>query len=67
MRPEDRLRQLRKDRGLSQTDIANMAHVAQRTIARYESGQRDMPDGMVELLAMKLDVSFDWLMGGNEK
>lgn len=65
MRPEERLRQIRKERGLSQTDIAKLAHVAQRTIARYEAGQRNMPDGMLELLALKLDIPYERLKHGD--
>jgi transcriptional regulator with XRE-family HTH domain len=64
MRPEQRLRKIRKDRGLSQADVAEMAHIAQRTYARYEAGQRNMPDGLIELLAIKFDVPYEWLKTG---
>lgn len=61
MTPEQKIRQIRKKRGLSQSDVAKMAHISQRTFARYESGQRSMPDGLVELLAIKFAVDYDWL------
>lgn len=41
-----------------------MCHIAQRTYARYEAGQRSMPEGLVELLAIKFGVDYQWLKNG---
>lgn len=52
----DILRAKRIKLGLSQRQMAELACVAHRTYARYESGQRAMPQAVVELLKIKLDM-----------
>lgn len=51
-----RIRKERQKRGLSQRQVAEMAHVAQRTYARYEAGDRAMPGAIYELLCIKLGL-----------
>ncbi len=38
-----RIRDLREDKDLTQTDIAKYLHVSQRTYSRYENAERSIP------------------------
>ena len=50
----EHLKQLRKGAGLSQSKAADLVHVSQRSWARYESGDRHVPRGVLELFCMKI-------------
>jgi len=58
-----RLRELRKQRGISQMKLAMELNMSQNTISRYETGEREA--GYEELLAIAdyFDVSIDYLLG----
>ncbi len=58
-----RLRELRKERGISQLKLALDLSTNQNTISRYETGERE--PGIVELIALAdyFDVSVDYLIG----
>ena len=58
-----RLRELRKERGISQLKLAMDLSTNQNTISRYETGERE--PGIVELIALAdyFDVSVDYLIG----
>jgi len=58
-----RIRDLREDRDLSQTDVAKMLHVSQPTYSRYESGALDVPSAVLVALAQFYGVSVDYLLG----
>ena len=60
------LKQIRKDRGLRQKDLAEALHVAQTTIANYEQGTRFPDENTLHSLADFFGVSLDLLMGRNE-
>ena len=63
----DRIRQLRKDKGLTQQAIATALGVGQTTVANYENGTR-LPD--FEKLAAFADlfgVTVDYLLGRSEE
>jgi transcriptional regulator with XRE-family HTH domain len=53
MEPE-KLKELRKQHGLSQTQAAALVHVSQRTWARYEAGHKPVPESVAELFAIKV-------------
>jgi len=53
MDPE-KLKALRKQHGLSQTEAAALVHVSQRTWARYEAGHKPVPPCVLELFAIKV-------------
>ena len=56
------LRKLRKEKGVSQNQLAIQMHVTHSTIARWENGRR-LPDvSMIARLATVLGVSIDTLM-----
>jgi len=57
MKPEE-LKALRKQLGLSQSKAAALVRVTQRTWARYESGDRDPPEGVIELFCLKTGTPY---------
>lgn len=58
-----RLKELRKQKGLSQLRLATELNTTQNTISRYETGERE--PGIDELikLADYFNVSVDYLLG----
>ena len=58
-----RLRNLREDRDLNQTEVAKLLHVSQTTYSRYESGALDIPSAALITLAGFYRVSVDYLLG----
>ena len=58
-----RIRELRKEKKLSQKDLATQFHVAQNTISGWEKGIRDPDTDTVASLAAFFDVSTDYLLG----
>lgn len=60
----DRVAQLRKSKGLSQTDLGNLVGVVWQNIQNVELGKVTRPR-YLEDLARALDVSVDYLLSGN--
>ena len=61
-----RIRELRKEKKLSQKDLATQFHVAQNTISGWEKGIRDPDTDTVAALAAFFDVSTDYLLGNTD-
>ena len=59
----DRLKDIREDRDLSQTDIAKVLHMSQVQYSRYETGLRSIPIDKLAILAKYYGVSTDYLLG----
>ena len=59
----DRLRDIREDRDLSQSDIAKVLHMSQVQYSRYETGLRSIPIDKLAILAKYYGVSTDYLLG----
>jgi len=59
----DILKELRKDKGLKQEDMANYFGIAQSTYCDFENGKRKMPLTMLDSLADLLDTSTDYILG----
>lgn len=57
-----RLRDLREDHDLSQSDIAAYLHVRQNTYSQYETGQRQIPIELLIRLAALYNTSTDYLL-----
>lgn len=57
-----RLRDLREDHDLSQSNIAAYLHVRQNTYSQYETGQRQIPIELLIRLAALYDTSTDYLL-----
>lgn len=61
-----RLKRLRKEKGLTQADLAELANTTQQTIQRIESRQ-SKGKRVVEQVAKALEVSPSWLLFGEKK
>ena len=57
MKPEN-LKKMRKDLGLSIADASAQVHVTPRTWARYESGDRSLPKGVVHLFCIQNEIEY---------
>lgn len=62
-----RLKELRKEHGLSQEELAKFSSVSFPTISRYENGLRDEPKlSILKKLANYFDVTIDYLVGDTD-
>ena len=60
---EYRLRDLREDRDLNQTQIAQMLGMSQTGYSKYETGENDIPTQVLIRLAEFYGTSVDYLLG----
>ncbi|MCM1054641.1 MAG: helix-turn-helix domain-containing protein [Bacteroides sp.] len=58
-----KIKDLREDHDLTQTQIARVLHCSQRTYSYYESGGHDIPTETLIALADYYNVSVDYLLG----
>ncbi|MBE6144022.1 MAG: helix-turn-helix transcriptional regulator [Firmicutes bacterium] len=58
-----RIKDLREDRDLTQTDIAKILHITQQQYSLYESGKREMPLEYIITLSNIYNVSLDYIVG----
>lgn len=63
----ERIRNLREDMDLTQTQVAEVLHCSQRTYSYYESGGHDIPTTTLVILADFYNVSIDYLLGRTDK
>lgn len=61
-----RLKELRNQRGLTQSQIGELLGVSCVTIARYEAGEREPSNAKLTTLANYFGVTVDYLMGRDE-
>lgn len=61
-----RLRSKRKEKKLSQEELAKRVNTTKATISNYENGYSTPPNEMLIKLANELDVTTDWLLGRTE-
>jgi len=59
----ERLRELREDNDLSQTDIAKYLGCSQSVYSRYESGERLLPVDVLIRLVKYYGVTADYILG----
>lgn len=57
-----RLRDARRRRGLSQSEVSQSAGITQASLSNYETGKRELPLSTILNLAAALDVSLGDLM-----
>ena len=62
----NRLRELRVERELLQSDIAKLINKSERTVGFYETGERDMNTETLAILANFFNVSIDYLLGKSD-
>ena len=58
-----RIRDLREDRDMNQTEIAKMLGMSQTGYSKYETGENDIPTAILIRLARFYGVSIDYLLG----
>lgn len=63
MKPFERLRDLREDRDLKQTDIAKILQSSQQQVSKWETGEQMMGVDKYIKLAVYYNVSVDYLLG----
>ena len=57
-----RIRNLREDKDLNQTQVANMLGMSQTGYSKYETGENDIPSRILIRLADFYDTSIDYLL-----
>ena len=62
----NRLKELRKDKNKSQKEIAELLEVNEKTISRWEKGERPIKTDKAQLLADYFGVSVGYLLGYDE-
>ena len=58
-----RIRDLREDRDLTQSQVAKMLRCSQQVYSNYELGQRDIPTDILIKLSNYYNVSTDYILG----
>ena len=58
-----RIRDLREDKDLNQTQVANMLGMSQTGYSKYETGENDIPTAVLIRLARFYNTSIDYLLG----
>lgn len=58
-----RIRDLREDKDLSQTQMASILGMSQTGYSKYETGENDIPTSILIQLARFHNTSVDYLLG----
>lgn len=58
-----RIRDLREDRDLNQTQVAKILGMSQTGYSKYETGENDIPTAILIKLARFYNTSIDYLLG----
>ena len=58
-----RIRDLREDRDLTQTQVAKILGMSQTGYSKYETGENDLPSAVLIKLADFYDTSVDYILG----
>ena len=58
-----RIRDLREDRDLNQTQVAKMLGMSQTGYSKYETGENDLPTAVLIRLARFYNTSVDYILG----
>ena len=58
-----RIRDLREDKDMNQTQIATYLGMSQTGYSKYETGERDVPTSILIKLANYYGVSVDYILG----
>ena len=59
----NRLKEIREDKDLLQSDIAKILNVSQVAYSYYETGKRQLPIDLLKKLALYYGTSTDYLLG----
>ena len=58
-----RIRDLRKDRDMTQKQLSDLLGMSQTGYSKYETGENDIPTGILISLSRLYGVSVDYLLG----
>ena len=58
-----RIRDMREDHDMSQTQLAKKLNMSQTGYSKYETGENDIPTKILIQLAELYDTSVDYLLG----
>ena len=64
MEIKDRIKQLRKAKGLTQFEFADKLKVSRSNIASYETGKNELSGAVISLICRTFSVSETWLRTG---
>lgn len=67
MKISQRIRDLREDRELNQTQVAKILNTSQTVYSRYERNERDLPIDYLITLCKFYNVSADYILGFTDK
>ncbi len=59
----ERLRNLREDRDMNQTELAKILGMSQTGYSKYETGENDLPTSVLIALSRFYDTSIDYILG----
>ena len=62
-----RIRDLREDRDLNQTQIAKILGMSQTCYSKYETGENDLPTAVLIKLARFYGTSIDYILGETDE
>ena len=62
-----RIRDLREDHDLTQSQISEQLNISQRAYSHFETGTRGIPTEILIKLADIFEVSLDYLVGRSDK
>lgn len=62
-----RIRNLREDSDLNQTQVAKVLGMSQTGYSKYETGENDIPTSVLIKLARFYNTSIDYLLGETDK
>lgn len=63
----NRIEELRKKAGLSQTELGKKIHLSQKAISRYENGSAEPDLNTIKKIATLFNVTIDYLIGEKEE
>ncbi|MBE6807987.1 MAG: helix-turn-helix transcriptional regulator [Clostridia bacterium] len=66
MKYTERIRALREDRDINQTQIAKLLNICQKTYSDYELGKTRIPIDSIIILAKFYDVDLNYICGITE-
>ncbi len=62
-----RIRDLREDADLTQTQVANILGMSQTGYSKYETGENDIPSSVLIRLSRFYKTSVDYLLGETDE
>jgi transcriptional regulator with XRE-family HTH domain len=63
----NRIKELREDKDLSQTELGKEFNISQKAVSQYERMEREIPNQLIIELAKYFRVSTDYLLGLNDR